>query len=109
MTKRFSKANVLLAIAGAMVAAWIMMLAVLAAMPTAGPTFTDVMTGADVSAQYSIERSPWRYILDPVSAFTFTGGADPLGIIVLVLSLYLVARVGFLLVEKVVEKVGETL
>ncbi|MEX2680445.1 MAG: PHP domain-containing protein [Candidatus Sigynarchaeota archaeon] len=106
MIKRFPKAHVLLVIAGAMVAAWIVMLAVLFAIPTGEATFTDVITGNDVSAEYSIEMSAWRYMLEPFSAFTFTAAANPIGVLVLVSTLYIVARVVFLLIEKVVLRVN---
>ncbi len=102
MLKSLSKSNMLLAIAGAMLAAWIVLLAVLASIPTGEPTFTEVITGDDVSAEYAIEKSPWRYIFEPVSAIAFTAGGNLIGIIVLVPAIYLVARIVFLLVEKVV-------
>ncbi len=101
-----SKHVVLLAIAGALVAAWIVALAVMASIPTAPTVFTDVISGNDVSGEYAVEFPPWRYIFEPISAVTFTAGANPIGSLVLVPTFYLVARLVFLLVEKVILRVN---
>ncbi|MBN2154301.1 MAG: PHP domain-containing protein, partial [Candidatus Lokiarchaeota archaeon] len=106
MARGWSKANVLLVIAGAMLVAWIVMLSVLASFPTGETTFTEVIRDDNVSDQYAVELSPWRYIFEPLSAITFTAGDNPIGVIVMVPVLYLAARLACLLVEKVALRVN---
>lgn len=84
-----------------MLVAWIAFLVAMAAIPTDPTRLTDVMTGADVSSQYAVERPFGRYLLEPLTALVYIGGAEPIGLIVLLPATYISARVVFLLVEKV--------
>lgn len=81
-------------------AAWIILLAILAAFSGRDPVFHDSLGNVDVTGQYVSEIPLWRYVMEPFAGFAYTIVQYPIDALICIVIGYAALRVVLLLLER---------